>query len=179
MAGVRGSNSTSFSLPLLQMFGERKRSGHAESNGFPGNANLPDLVQQSHTPLATPSEGPGRHSSLLGQDLDSVAEVGDSAACQSKPPHLLTSNPTQPWPLTSLTITIWSISKNEPHISIYIWLSFLAVDSGTPRSRQTRVSSSSSCFILCCQVSFWIYFTHTLYYSYLIYKRMHHKLHHL
>lgn len=89
LAGVRGSNSTFFSLPLLQMFGERKRSGHAESNGFPGNANLPDLVQQSHSPLATPSEGPGRHSSLLGQDLDSVAEVGDSAACQSEASRLL------------------------------------------------------------------------------------------
>lgn len=92
MAGLRGSNSTSFSLPLLQMFGERKRSSHAESNGFPGNANLPDLVQQSHAPLTTPTEGPGHHSSLLGQDLDSVAEVGDSAACQSKPLCLLTSN---------------------------------------------------------------------------------------
>lgn len=65
------------------MFGERKRSGHAESNGFPGNANLPDLVQQSHSPLGTPSEGLGRHSSLHAQDLDAVAEVGDGAACPS------------------------------------------------------------------------------------------------
>ncbi|KAL0156555.1 hypothetical protein M9458_047801, partial [Cirrhinus mrigala] len=55
-------------------FGERKL-GHAESNGFPGNSNLPDLVQQSHSP----GEGPGRLSS--GLDLDSVAEVGDGQAC--------------------------------------------------------------------------------------------------
>uniref|UniRef100_A0AAY4EZC6 non-specific serine/threonine protein kinase n=1 Tax=Denticeps clupeoides TaxID=299321 RepID=A0AAY4EZC6_9TELE len=60
----------------LMTFGDRKRSGHAESNGFPGNANLPDLVQQSHSPLATPSEGPGRHSSLHAQDMDTVAEFG-------------------------------------------------------------------------------------------------------
>uniref|UniRef100_A0A4W4H5M0 non-specific serine/threonine protein kinase n=1 Tax=Electrophorus electricus TaxID=8005 RepID=A0A4W4H5M0_ELEEL len=72
-----GNNSKDSTLMMREMFGERKRSGHAESNGFPGNANLPDLVQQSHSPLATPSEGPGRHSSLHAQDLDSVAEVGD------------------------------------------------------------------------------------------------------
>uniref|UniRef100_A0A9J8CH17 non-specific serine/threonine protein kinase n=1 Tax=Cyprinus carpio carpio TaxID=630221 RepID=A0A9J8CH17_CYPCA len=53
----------------LQTFWESKL-GHAESNGFPGNSNLPDLVQQSHSP----GEGPGRLSS--GLDLDSVAEFG-------------------------------------------------------------------------------------------------------
>uniref|UniRef100_A0A8C1XYA5 non-specific serine/threonine protein kinase n=1 Tax=Cyprinus carpio TaxID=7962 RepID=A0A8C1XYA5_CYPCA len=53
----------------LQTFGERKL-GQAESNGFPGNSNLPDLVQQSHSS----GEGPGRLSS--GLDLDSVAEFG-------------------------------------------------------------------------------------------------------
>lgn len=62
----------------LQTFGERKL-GQAESNGFPGNSNLPDLVQQSHSP----GEGPGRLSS--GLDLDSVAEVGDRQALQSHP----------------------------------------------------------------------------------------------
>uniref|UniRef100_A0A672KUC1 non-specific serine/threonine protein kinase n=1 Tax=Sinocyclocheilus grahami TaxID=75366 RepID=A0A672KUC1_SINGR len=51
----------------LQTFWESKL-GHAESNGFPCNSNLPDLVQQSHSP----GEGPGRLSS--GLDLDSVAE---------------------------------------------------------------------------------------------------------
>uniref|UniRef100_A0A672KT54 non-specific serine/threonine protein kinase n=1 Tax=Sinocyclocheilus grahami TaxID=75366 RepID=A0A672KT54_SINGR len=53
----------------LQTFWESKL-GHAESNGFPCNSNLPDLVQQSHSP----GEGPGRLSS--GLDLDSVAEFG-------------------------------------------------------------------------------------------------------
>ncbi|XP_051969531.1 TRAF2 and NCK-interacting protein kinase-like isoform X5 [Xyrauchen texanus] len=63
----------SSTLMMRETFGERKL-GHAESNGFPGNFNLPDLVQQSHSPSATPGEGPGRHSS--GLDLDSVAEFG-------------------------------------------------------------------------------------------------------
>ncbi|XP_051971299.1 traf2 and NCK-interacting protein kinase-like [Xyrauchen texanus] len=57
----------------LMTFGEKKL-GHAENNGFPGNFNLPDLVQQSHSPSATRGEGPGRHSS--GLDPDSLAEFG-------------------------------------------------------------------------------------------------------
>ncbi|XP_046689640.1 TRAF2 and NCK interacting kinase b isoform X11 [Silurus meridionalis] len=83
-----GNNSKDSTLMMREMFGERKRSGHAESNGFPGNANLPDLVQQSHSPLATPSEGPGRHSSLLGQDLDSVAEQYGSGSKASFTPFV-------------------------------------------------------------------------------------------
>ncbi|XP_028814510.1 TRAF2 and NCK interacting kinase b isoform X8 [Denticeps clupeoides] len=71
-----GNSSKDSTLMVRETFGDRKRSGHAESNGFPGNANLPDLVQQSHSPLATPSEGPGRHSSLHAQDMDTVAEFG-------------------------------------------------------------------------------------------------------
>ncbi|KAG1944080.1 TRAF2 and NCK-interacting protein kinase [Pimephales promelas] len=64
-----GNNSQDGTLMMRETFGERKL-GHAESNGFPGNFNLPDLVQESHSP----GEGPGRHSS--GLDLDSVAEFG-------------------------------------------------------------------------------------------------------
>ncbi|XP_067291456.1 TRAF2 and NCK interacting kinase b isoform X4 [Pseudorasbora parva] len=64
-----GKNSQDSTLMMRETFGERKL-GHAESNGFPGNFNLPDLVQESHSP----GEGPGRHSS--GLDLDSVAEFG-------------------------------------------------------------------------------------------------------
>ncbi|XP_073686805.1 TRAF2 and NCK interacting kinase b isoform X5 [Garra rufa] len=64
-----GKNSQDSTLMMRETFGERKL-GHAESNGFPGNSNLPDLVQQSHSP----GEGPGRLSSVL--DLDSVAEFG-------------------------------------------------------------------------------------------------------
>ncbi|KTF75965.1 hypothetical protein cypCar_00031282 [Cyprinus carpio] len=63
-----GKNSQDSTLMMRETFGERKL-GQAESNGFPGNSNLPDLVQQSHSS----GEGPGRLSS--GLDLDSVAEV--------------------------------------------------------------------------------------------------------
>ncbi|XP_051543257.1 TRAF2 and NCK-interacting protein kinase-like isoform X3 [Myxocyprinus asiaticus] len=68
-----GKNSQDNTLMMRETFGEIKL-GHAESNGFPGNSNLPDLVQQSHSPSATPGEGHGRHSS--GLDPDSVAEFG-------------------------------------------------------------------------------------------------------
>ncbi|XP_059380849.1 TRAF2 and NCK interacting kinase b isoform X5 [Carassius carassius] len=64
-----GNNSQDSALMMRETFWESKL-GHAESNGFPGNSNLPDLVQQSHLP----GEGPGRLSS--GLDLDSVAEFG-------------------------------------------------------------------------------------------------------
>ncbi|XP_062377807.1 TRAF2 and NCK interacting kinase b isoform X2 [Sardina pilchardus] len=78
-----GNNSKDSTLMMRETFGDRKRSGHAESNGFPGNANLPDLVQQSHSPLATPGEGPGRRPSLHAQDLDSVAEYGMGSGSKS------------------------------------------------------------------------------------------------
>uniref|UniRef100_A0A671SUL7 non-specific serine/threonine protein kinase n=1 Tax=Sinocyclocheilus anshuiensis TaxID=1608454 RepID=A0A671SUL7_9TELE len=70
-AGQGGTDSLPYSsfCSSLQTFWESKL-GHAESNGFPCNSNLPDLVQQSHSP----GEGPGRLSS--GLDLDSVAEFG-------------------------------------------------------------------------------------------------------
>uniref|UniRef100_A0A674DKV1 non-specific serine/threonine protein kinase n=1 Tax=Salmo trutta TaxID=8032 RepID=A0A674DKV1_SALTR len=39
-------------LSLFQTYGDRRRnSALADSNGFPGNANLPDLVQQSPSPM--------------------------------------------------------------------------------------------------------------------------------
>lgn len=77
---------SSFSLPpplslsssclvSLQTSGEKKRSGHAASNGFAGHINLPDLVQQSHSPAGTPTEALGRVSTHA-QDMDSVPEVG-------------------------------------------------------------------------------------------------------
>uniref|UniRef100_A0AAR2ILW3 non-specific serine/threonine protein kinase n=1 Tax=Pygocentrus nattereri TaxID=42514 RepID=A0AAR2ILW3_PYGNA len=93
-----GNNSQDSTLMMREMFGERKRSGHAESNGFPGNANLPDLVQQSHSPLATPSEGPGRHSSLHAQDLDAVAEYGSGSKASFTPfvdPRVYQTSPTE------------------------------------------------------------------------------------
>uniref|UniRef100_A0A8C9UEM2 non-specific serine/threonine protein kinase n=1 Tax=Serinus canaria TaxID=9135 RepID=A0A8C9UEM2_SERCA len=55
--------------------GEKKRSGHTASNGFAGHINLPDLVQQSHSPAGTPTEALGRVSTHA-QDMDSVPEYG-------------------------------------------------------------------------------------------------------
>uniref|UniRef100_A0A8B9ZJ64 non-specific serine/threonine protein kinase n=1 Tax=Anas platyrhynchos TaxID=8839 RepID=A0A8B9ZJ64_ANAPL len=62
-------------LVSLQTSGEKKRSGHAASNGFAGHINLPDLVQQSHSPAGTPTEALGRVSTHA-QDMDSVPEYG-------------------------------------------------------------------------------------------------------
>uniref|UniRef100_A0A8C7PBT1 non-specific serine/threonine protein kinase n=1 Tax=Oncorhynchus mykiss TaxID=8022 RepID=A0A8C7PBT1_ONCMY len=48
-------------LSLFQTYGDRRRSSAlADSNGFFGNANLPDLVQQSPSPLVSPGNGSGR-----------------------------------------------------------------------------------------------------------------------
>ncbi|EHB14910.1 Glutamine synthetase [Heterocephalus glaber] len=55
--------------------GEKKRSGHSDSNGFAGHINLPDLVQQSHSPAGTPTEGLGRVSTHP-QEMDSGTEYG-------------------------------------------------------------------------------------------------------
>ncbi|KAJ8375750.1 hypothetical protein SKAU_G00063300 [Synaphobranchus kaupii] len=63
-------------LVMRETLGDRVRTGHAESNGFAGHVNLPDLVRQSHSPSATPSEGLGQLSSMHAQDLDTVAKYG-------------------------------------------------------------------------------------------------------
>uniref|UniRef100_A0A452SL88 non-specific serine/threonine protein kinase n=1 Tax=Ursus americanus TaxID=9643 RepID=A0A452SL88_URSAM len=55
--------------------GEKKRSGHSDSNGFAGHINLPDLVQQSHSPAGTPTEGLGRVSTH-SQEMESGTEYG-------------------------------------------------------------------------------------------------------
>uniref|UniRef100_A0A6Q2XSC9 non-specific serine/threonine protein kinase n=1 Tax=Esox lucius TaxID=8010 RepID=A0A6Q2XSC9_ESOLU len=48
-------------LSLFQTYGDRRRSSTlAEGNGFCYNANLPDLVQQSPSPLVSPGDGSGR-----------------------------------------------------------------------------------------------------------------------
>ncbi|KAL1248528.1 hypothetical protein QQF64_021846 [Cirrhinus molitorella] len=88
-----GKNSQDGTLMMRETFGERKL-GHAESNGFPGNSNLPDLVQQSHSP----GEGPGRLSS--GLDLDSVAEFGMGSGSKSSftpfvDPRVYQTSPTE------------------------------------------------------------------------------------
>nr|XP_014342000.1 PREDICTED: TRAF2 and NCK-interacting protein kinase [Latimeria chalumnae] len=63
-------------LLSLQTSGDKKRSGHVDSNGFASHINLPDLVQQSQSPAGTPTEALGRVSTLHAQDMDSVAEYG-------------------------------------------------------------------------------------------------------
>lgn len=66
-----------------QTSGEKKRSGHSDSNGFAGHINLPDLVQQSHSPAGTPTEGLGRVSTHP-QEMDAGTEVGAG----QQPPQL-------------------------------------------------------------------------------------------
>lgn len=84
---ITGSPHSSPPLSLFfQKHRERRRSSTA-SNGFPGNANLfpgnanlPDLVQQSTSPLVSPGDASG-------------AQVGGAAA-----PNCWPLNPTPPYP---------------------------------------------------------------------------------
>ncbi|XP_053316975.1 TRAF2 and NCK-interacting protein kinase isoform X8 [Spea bombifrons] len=62
-------------LMIRETSGDKKRSGHAESNGFAGHINLPDLVQQSHSPVGTPTEALGR-GSTLAQEAQTGNEYG-------------------------------------------------------------------------------------------------------
>ncbi|XP_054022427.1 TRAF2 and NCK-interacting protein kinase isoform X3 [Dryobates pubescens] len=80
--GMETSHADTFSnisregtLMVRETSGEKKRSGHTASNGFAGHINLPDLVQQSHSPAGTPTEALGRVSTHA-QDVDSVPEYG-------------------------------------------------------------------------------------------------------
>uniref|UniRef100_A0A4W3HM68 non-specific serine/threonine protein kinase n=1 Tax=Callorhinchus milii TaxID=7868 RepID=A0A4W3HM68_CALMI len=67
----------------LQTSGDKTRSSHADSNGFAGHINLPDLVQQNHSPVTTPTEVMGRIMSQLAQDLDSAAGFGRGTGTKS------------------------------------------------------------------------------------------------
>ncbi|EPY78440.1 TRAF2 and NCK interacting kinase isoform 9-like protein [Camelus ferus] len=81
--GLETSHADTFSssisregtLMIRETSGEKKRSGHSDSNGFAGHINLPDLVQQSHSPAGTPTEGLGRVSTHA-QEMDSGTEYG-------------------------------------------------------------------------------------------------------
>ncbi|KAM7132783.1 TRAF2 and NCK-interacting protein kinase isoform 12-T12 [Molossus nigricans] len=81
--GLETSHADTFSssisregtLMIRETSGEKKRSGHSDSNGFAGHTNLPDLVQQSHSPAGTPTEGLGRVSTH-SQEMDSGTEYG-------------------------------------------------------------------------------------------------------
>ncbi|XP_062901335.1 TRAF2 and NCK-interacting protein kinase-like isoform X2 [Mobula hypostoma] len=70
-------------LIIRETSGERTRSGHADSNGFASQTNLPDLVQQSQSPATTPTEPAGRTSSQLAQEQDSAAGYGRGTGTKS------------------------------------------------------------------------------------------------
>ncbi|XP_035597724.1 TRAF2 and NCK-interacting protein kinase-like isoform X8 [Oncorhynchus keta] len=56
-----GNRSQDSTLMMRETYGDRRQnSALADSNGFPGNANLPDLVQQSPSPMVSPGDGSGR-----------------------------------------------------------------------------------------------------------------------
>ncbi|XP_063298742.1 TRAF2 and NCK-interacting protein kinase isoform X10 [Pelobates fuscus] len=79
--GLESSQSETFrsasregTLMVRETSGD-KRSGHAESNGFASHINLPDLVQQSHSPVGTPTEALGRVSAHA-QEMETGTEYG-------------------------------------------------------------------------------------------------------
>ncbi|KAK1168629.1 traf2 and NCK-interacting protein kinase-like isoform X4 [Acipenser oxyrinchus oxyrinchus] len=104
MGSHDGSRADSFSsssrdgtLVMRETLGDRKHSGHADSNGFAGHINLPDLVQQSHSPAGTPTEALGRLSSLHVQDLDSEYGFGSGSKASFTPfvdPRVYQTSPT-------------------------------------------------------------------------------------
>uniref|UniRef100_A0A3B3TGM7 non-specific serine/threonine protein kinase n=1 Tax=Paramormyrops kingsleyae TaxID=1676925 RepID=A0A3B3TGM7_9TELE len=72
---------------------DRQRSGHAESNGFAGHANLPDLVQQSRSAAGVPA-------GLHAQDQDTAGEfgIGNSTKASFTPfmdPRVYQTSPTE------------------------------------------------------------------------------------
>ncbi|XP_075058231.1 TRAF2 and NCK-interacting protein kinase isoform X12 [Mixophyes fleayi] len=80
--GLENSQSEPFrsisregTLMIRETSGDKKRPGHAESNGFAGHINLPDLVQQSHSPVGTPTEALGR-GSTHAQEMEAGTEYG-------------------------------------------------------------------------------------------------------
>ncbi|KAG7510953.1 TRAF2 and NCK-interacting kinase-like isoform X8 [Solea senegalensis] len=76
-------NSSKDSTQVMREAEERRRGGHTESNGFGSHGNhgnLPDLVQQSHSPSATPT-------SAL-QELSDMAEFGISGSKASFTPFV-------------------------------------------------------------------------------------------
>ncbi|XP_018409282.1 PREDICTED: TRAF2 and NCK-interacting protein kinase isoform X3 [Nanorana parkeri] len=87
--GLETSQSETFrsisregTLMVRETSGDKKRSGHAESNGFAGHINLPDLVQQSHSPVGTPTEPIGRGSSHA-QEVETGTEYGGGSTTKA------------------------------------------------------------------------------------------------
>uniref|UniRef100_A0A4W5K1B3 non-specific serine/threonine protein kinase n=1 Tax=Hucho hucho TaxID=62062 RepID=A0A4W5K1B3_9TELE len=64
-----GNSSQDSTLMMRETYGDRRRnSALADNNGFPGNANLPDLVQQSPSPMVSPGDGSGRSHPKVERD---------------------------------------------------------------------------------------------------------------
>ncbi|XP_078060501.1 traf2 and NCK-interacting protein kinase-like isoform X2 [Mustelus asterias] len=70
-------------LIIRETSGDKKRTGHVDSNGFASHTNLPDLVQQSQSPATTPTEAIGRTASQLALETDSAAGYGRSTGTKS------------------------------------------------------------------------------------------------
>ncbi|XP_069753697.1 traf2 and NCK-interacting protein kinase-like isoform X11 [Narcine bancroftii] len=70
-------------LIICETPGERARTGHADSNGFASQPNLPDLVQQSQSPGTPPTEDTRQISSQLAQEKDSAAGYGRGTGTKS------------------------------------------------------------------------------------------------
>ncbi|XP_067898904.1 traf2 and NCK-interacting protein kinase-like isoform X10 [Heterodontus francisci] len=70
-------------LIIRETSGDKKRTGHVDSNGFASHTNLPDLVQQSQSPATTPTEAMGRITSQLAQEKDSAAGYGRGTGTKS------------------------------------------------------------------------------------------------
>ncbi|XP_073434963.1 TRAF2 and NCK-interacting protein kinase isoform X10 [Dendrobates tinctorius] len=92
------SSSREGTLMIRETSGDKKRSGHAESNGFAGHINLPDLVQQSHSPVGTPTEALGR-GSTHAQEMETGTEYGMGSTTKSSftpfvDPRLYQTSPT-------------------------------------------------------------------------------------
>ncbi|XP_062253714.1 TRAF2 and NCK interacting kinase a isoform X11 [Platichthys flesus] len=73
-------NSSKDGTLVMREAEERRRGGHTESNGFGNHGNLPDLVQQSNSPSATPT-------SAL-QELSDMAEFGVGGSKSSFTPFV-------------------------------------------------------------------------------------------
>uniref|UniRef100_A0AAZ3STF8 non-specific serine/threonine protein kinase n=1 Tax=Oncorhynchus tshawytscha TaxID=74940 RepID=A0AAZ3STF8_ONCTS len=76
-----GNRSQDSTLMMRETYGDRRRnSALADSNGFPGNANLPDLVQQSPSPMVSPGDGSGRSHPKVERDNGSHGSGSKSSS---------------------------------------------------------------------------------------------------
>ncbi|XP_045066426.1 TRAF2 and NCK-interacting protein kinase-like isoform X11 [Coregonus clupeaformis] len=76
-----GNSSQDSTLMMRETYGDKRwSSALADSNGFPGNANLPDLVQQSPSPMVSPGDGSGRSHPKYGMGSGSGSKSSSFTA---------------------------------------------------------------------------------------------------